>query len=149
MGTFFNPGNGSFTQDKNSEIYVDKTELLKFLNKKLGTNGKCIAVSHARRFGKSHAAGMIDAYYSLGSDSSKLFENTKIASDTDYEKYRNKYNVIHLDISSVWDYHKEDLIESIEERVCEDFQKIYGDSSSEILRYYLDFKVFSGYIGVI
>ena len=79
MGTFFNPGNGSFTQDKNSEIYIDKTELLKFLNKKLGTNGKCIAVSHARRFGKSHAAGMIDAYYSLGSDSSKLFENTKIA----------------------------------------------------------------------
>ena len=31
MGTFFNPGNGSFTQDKNSEIYIDKTELLKFL----------------------------------------------------------------------------------------------------------------------
>lgn len=135
MGTFFNPGNGSFTQDKNSEIYIDKTELLKFLNKKLGTNGKCIAVSHARRFGKSHAAGMIDAYYSLGSDSSKLFENTKIASDPDYEKYRNKYNVIHLDISSVWDYHKEDLIESIEERVCEDFQKIYGD----LLNYKRDF----------
>ena len=135
MGTFFNPGNGSFTQDKNSEIYIDKTELLKFLNKKLGTNGKCITVSHARRFGKSHAAGMIDAYYSLGSDSSKLFENTKIASDPDYEKYRNKYNVIHLDISSVWDYHKEDLIESIEERVCEDFQKIYGD----LLNYKRDF----------
>ena len=135
MGTFFNPGNGSFTQDKNSQIYIDKTELLKFLNKKLGTNGKCITVSHARRFGKSHAAGMIDAYYSLGSDSSKLFENTKIASDPDYEKYRNKYNVIHLDISSVWDYHKEDLIESIEERVCEDFQKIYGD----LLNYKRDF----------
>ena len=95
MGTFFNPGNGSFTQDKNSEIYIDKTELLKFLNKKLGTNGKCIAVSHARRFGKSHAAGMIDAYYSLGRDSSKLNEDTKHASDHNYEKYRNKYNIIH------------------------------------------------------
>ena len=35
----------------------------------------------------------------------------------------NKYNVIHLDISSVWDFHKEDLVESIHERVCEDFQK--------------------------
>ena len=103
MGIYFNPGNGSFTEDKNSQIYVDKTELLKFLNKRLKTNGKCIAVSHARRFGKSHAAGMIDAYYSLGSDSSKLFEDTKIASDPDYEKYRNKYNVIHLDISSFFD----------------------------------------------
>ena len=38
MGTFFNPGNGSFTQDKNSEIYIDKTELLKFLTLKLDMN---------------------------------------------------------------------------------------------------------------
>ena len=48
MGIYFNPGNGSFTEDKNSQIYIDKTELLKFLNKRLKTNGKCIAVSHAR-----------------------------------------------------------------------------------------------------
>lgn len=135
MGIFFNPGNGSFTKDRNYEIFVDKTELLKYLNRAIGTPKNCIAVSHARRFGKSHAAGMIDAYYSLGSDSAKLFKGTKIASDPDYEKYRNKYNVIHLDISSVWDYHKEDLIESIEERVCEDFQKIYGD----LLNYRRDF----------
>ena len=40
MGTFFNPGNGSFTQDKNSEIYIDKTELLKFLNKKIRNEWK-------------------------------------------------------------------------------------------------------------
>lgn len=128
MGTFFNPGNGSFTQDKNSEIYIDKTELLKFLNKKLGTNGKCIAVSHARRFGKSHAAGMIDAYYSLGSNSSKLFEDTKIASDPDYEKYRNKYNVIHLDISSFWDDYKDNLIEKIVEYIYDDIQEELGDT---------------------
>ena len=137
MGIYFNPGNGSFSKDRNYEIYVDKTELLKYLNKAIGSPRNCIAVSHARRFGKSHAAGMIDAYYSLGSDSSKLFENTKIASDSDYEKYRNKYNVIHLDISFVWDYHKEDLIESIEERVCEDFQKIYGDSLNYKRDFYL------------
>lgn len=128
MGVYFNPNNGSFARDKNSKIYVDKTELSTFLNDVLGTNRNCIAVSHARRFGKSHAAGMIDAYYSLGSDSTKLFEGTKIAADPNYKKYLNKYNVIHLDISSVWDSHKEDLIESIHERVCEDFQKVYGDS---------------------
>mgnify|MGYP002514904588 CR=1 FL=1 len=40
----------------------------------------------------------------------------------------NKYNVIHLDISSVWDFHKEDLVESIYERVCEDFKKEYADT---------------------
>lgn len=84
-------------------------------------------VSHARRFGKSHAAGMIDAYYSLGSSSAALFDDTKIAESPGYKKYMNKYNVIHLDISSVWDFHKEDLIESIHERVCEDFEKVYAD----------------------
>ena len=29
------------------------------------TGETCISVSHARRFGKSHAAGMIDGYYSI------------------------------------------------------------------------------------
>ena len=113
MGTYFNPNNESFRKDKKSEIYIDKTGLLEFLNKKIGTNNNCISVSHARRFGKSHAAGMIDAYYSLGSDSAKLFEGTKIATDPDYKKYLNQYNVIHLDISSVWDFHKEDLMRFI------------------------------------
>ena len=99
---------------------------MEYLNGVLGTNNKCIALSHARRFGKSHAAGMIDAYYSLGCDSSDLFEGTEISKNKDYRKYLNQYNVIHLDISSVWDFHKEDLIESIHQRVCEDFVKEYG-----------------------
>ena len=128
MGEYFNRNNGSFTEDKNSKIYVDKTGLLGFLNERLRTNDKCIAVSHARRFGKSHAAGMINAYYSLGSDSAKLFEGTKIASDPDFKKHLNKYNVIHVDISSIWDFHKEDIVETIQERICKDFQKVYGES---------------------
>ena len=128
MGIYFNPNNESFTKDRNYKIYIDKTGLLEYLNEVLGTPRNCIAVSHARRFGKSHAAGMIDAYYSLGCDSTELFKETKISTNADYKKYMNQYNVIHLDISSVWDFHKEDLIESIKERVCEDFHKEYGDT---------------------
>ena len=128
MGVYFNPGNESFTKDRNYKIYIDKTGLLEYLNESVGTPKNCIALSHARRFGKSHAAGMIDAYYSRGCDSTKLFEDTKIAGKSDFKKYMNKYNVIHLDISSVWDFHKEDLVESIYERVCEDFKKEYADT---------------------
>ena len=134
MGVYFNPNNESFTKDRNYKIYIDKTGLLEYLNEALGTPKNCIAVSHARRFGKSHAAGMVDAYYSLGCDSTKLFEDTKIANNADWKKHMNRYNVIHLDISSVWDFHKEDLIESIHDRVCDDFQKIYGEE----LRYEKD-----------
>lgn len=127
MGIYFNPSNGSFTKDKNDEIYVDKTGLLEYLNKMLGRSKNCIAVSRARRFGKSHAAGMIDAYYSLGSESSNLFDDTKISKSSDYRKHMNQYNVIHLDISSAWDFHKKDLIEFVRRIVCEDFQNYFNE----------------------
>ena len=127
MGIYFNPGNASFTRARNSMIYVDKTKLLEFLNKRIYTEDNCIALSHARRFGKSHAAGMIDAYYSLGSDSSKLFDDTKIASNADYKKYLNKYNVIHLDISSFWDDFKDNIVEKIQEYILDELKKDFGD----------------------
>ena len=56
MGVYFNPSNKSFTKDRNYKIYVDKTELLEFLNESLETPKNFISVSHARLFGKSHAA---------------------------------------------------------------------------------------------
>ena len=56
MGIYFNPNNKSFSRDRNYKIYIDKTGLLEYLNEALGTPKNCIAVSHARRFGKSHAA---------------------------------------------------------------------------------------------
>ena len=127
MGTYFNPNNESFTRDKNSKIYIDKTGLIEYLNDVICTNSNCIAVSHARRFGKSHAAGMVDAYYSRGCDSYELFKDTEIASKDCFRNHMNQYNVIHLDIASVWDFHKDDLIEEIHQRICKDLKKIYGN----------------------
>ena len=101
--------------------------MLEYLNESLGTPKNCISLSHARRFGKSHAAGMIDAYYSRGCDSSNLFDNTKIAESDDYRKYMNKYNVIHLDISSFWDSYKDNIVEKIIEYICEDIREVYED----------------------
>ena len=126
MGVYFNPSNASFKKDRNYKIYVDKTELIAYLNEIIDTPKNCLAVSHARRFGKSHAAGMIDAYYSLGCDSGELFDDTKIAGDADYRKYMNKYNVIHLDIASFWDDFKDDLVEKVKEYIIDDFRKSFN-----------------------
>lgn len=123
---YFNPGNESFTKDKNSELYLDKTGLLEYLNRVVGTNANCISVSHARRFGKSHAAGMIDAYYSRGCDSSDLFKDTEIATKDSYQKYLNQYNVIHIDVSSFWDVYKENIIEKIQEYIYDELERVYG-----------------------
>ena len=127
MGVYFNPNNGSFTKDRNYKIYIDKTGLLEYLNECLETPKNCIALSHARRFGKSHAAGMIDAYYSLGCDSSNLFDDTKIAESADYRKYMNKYNVIHLDVSTFWDSYRDNIVDKIIEYICKDFKAAFGD----------------------
>ncbi len=127
MGTYFNPGNRSYMQAVGSRIYVDKTGMLEYLNKLINSEEKCVALSHARRFGKSQAAGMIDAYYSLGSDSKEIFSKLEISKAPDFEEHLNKYNVIHLDISSVADFHKEDLVEEIEKRLKEEFLEVYGN----------------------
>ena len=127
MGIYFNPGNGSFTKDKNSQLYLDKTGLIEYLNRVICTNANCISVSHARRFGKSHAAGMIDAYYSRGCNSSDLFENTEIASKDSYAVHLNKYNVIHLDVSSFWDAYKDNVIKKIQEYIYDELKQVYGD----------------------
>ena len=127
MGIYFNPGNDSFKKDLNSELYLDKTGLLEYLNRVICTNANCISVSHARRFGKSHAAGMIDAYYSRGCDSSDLFKDTKIAKKDSYKKHKNKYNVIHIDVSSFWDVYKDNVIEKIKEYILDEFRQEYGN----------------------
>ena len=127
MGIYFNPNNESFTKDRNYKIYIDKTGLLEYLNESIGTPKNCIALSHARRFGKSHAAGMIDAYYSRGCDSSKLFDGTKISESPDYKKYMNKYNVIHIDVSSFWDFYKDNIVEKMIEYVVDDIKEVFDD----------------------
>ena len=123
MGTYFNPSNAGFRQAVNSRIYIDKTQLIDILNSRLFTEEKCISVSHARRFGKSQAADMIDAYYSRGCDSGKLFSKLEISKSYDFIKHLNKYNVLHLDMSSITDGHKDDFLIDMKRKVFDDISE--------------------------
>lgn len=98
MGRFLNPGNELFKESINSEIYVDKTDILEFLNRQINTRSKYICVSRPRRFGKSMTADMIAAYYDIGCDSQALFDGLKISSFESYKKHLNRHYVISLDI---------------------------------------------------
>ena len=55
MGIYLNPQGTDFEEALNSEIYVDKSGLIKYTNKVLRTKQKYICVSRPRRFGKSIA----------------------------------------------------------------------------------------------
>lgn len=98
MGRFVNPNNSAFQTALNSEIYVDKTGLIEYTNRILGSSQAYVCNSRPRRFGKSVTANMLAAYYSLGCDSRELFHDLNISKCKDYEKHLNKYDVIHFDV---------------------------------------------------
>jgi len=56
MGIYVNSGNGLFRKELNSEIYVDKTELIDAVNSRIDTMNCYLCVSRPCRFGKSMAA---------------------------------------------------------------------------------------------
>ena len=98
MGRFLNPDNSAFQVALNSEIYVDKTGLLEYTNRVMGTKQGYICNSRPRRFGKSITADMLTAYYSRGCSSREMFEKLNIGKSTDFLEHLNRYDVIHLDI---------------------------------------------------
>jgi hypothetical protein len=112
MGIYLNPGSGLFERAIHSEIYVDKTNLIKHVNNLIGTEQCYVCISRPRRFGKSMAANMLTAYYSRGYDASELFESFSIAQGKDsddiekqkeyamYRKHMNQYDVLAINVQS-------------------------------------------------
>ena len=129
MGILLNPDNIDFQEALNSEIYVDKTELILYTNKVLRTEQKYICVSRPRRFGKSMAANMLTAYYSRGCDSREMFSKYKIAKADSFEKHLNKYNVIHINMVNFLSHGNSmtEVISYLERRLIHELKREYSD----------------------
>ena len=100
MGIYLNPGNDGFRLIEKGS-YIDKTGLIRELNRRIDTTEGLVCVSRPRRFGKSFAAKMLCAYYDHTCDSDELFKDMEISSDPAYKEHLNKYNVIALDIAGL------------------------------------------------
>lgn len=102
MGIYLNPGKYAFEEAVRSEIFIDKSEMLIYLNSVVKTSQKYVCVSRPRRFGKTMAARMISAYYDREADSRELFEACKVSkvknSDeaSKWDKYLGSFDVIRL-----------------------------------------------------
>ena len=127
MGIFVNPENSAFQVALDSEIYVDKTGLLEYTNKVLGTLQGYICNSRPRRFGKSITANMLTAYYSKGCDSEEMFSGLEISQSASFKKHLNKYDVIHLDIQWCMEPAKgsKNIVSYISEKVISELQEYY------------------------
>ena len=128
MGRFVNPDNSAFQNAVNGEIYIDKSGLIELTNRFLGTPQEFICNSRPRRFGKSMAANMLAAYYSKGCDSRELFKGLQIEKNADYEKYLNKFDVIHFDVQ--WCFKEagsaEKTVSFITQTILAELRDIYG-----------------------
>lgn len=129
MGRYLNQGNENFQKSVNSEIYIDKTGLIKYTNRVINTLQGYVCISRPRRFGKSMAANMLTAYYSRGCDSRELFNEFEISKSMDFEKYRNKYNTISLNMQEFLSRSNniDELIDRVKKLVLRDIKKEYPE----------------------
>ncbi|ORX46950.1 hypothetical protein BCR32DRAFT_308485 [Anaeromyces robustus] len=89
----FNPGLESYKRVINSEVYVDKTELILEISQRIFTTENYICNSRPRRFGKTVTADMLTAYYNCKfndeNDIKEIIQNIK--------NYTNRYIVLIID----------------------------------------------------
>ncbi len=130
MSEFIDYGDYDFRTVRNSD-FVDKSDLLNFLNGKIDTEGKYICVSRPRRFGKSVAAKMAYAYYDRSSKSDELFEGLEITKSPDYKKHLNKYPTIDVDWNRFAAYKMETIITEAQKYIVKDLKKSYPDLQEE------------------
>ncbi|MCD8108621.1 MAG: ATP-binding protein [Clostridiales bacterium] len=129
MGLYLNPGHEAFRQIRRS-VYVDKTELIDFINSTIETPAKLTSFSRPRRFGKSFAAKMLCAYYDKSCDSGELFQGLKISEKDSYEEYLNKFDVIYWDITRFISRSKSrgtDVVADIQSATIEELRKAYPE----------------------
>ena len=95
MGRYLNPGCVNFEEALNSDIYVDKTDMIAYINSVVKTKQKYMCVSRPRRFGKTMATEMLAAYYGEG-DSRQLFADRKVAECENWDRYINQFDVVRV-----------------------------------------------------
>ena len=114
MGIYLNPNSANFEETLKRPIFVDKTMILKTLNRFIDQQNKYICVSRPRRFGKTIATDIISSYYSKGCNSREIFSKLKFGQDEDFESKLNKFNFIKIDLNS--EYRNSDNLFKSEQR---------------------------------
>ena len=136
MGTYLNPGKQSFNIAVNSQIFVDKTDMICYLNSVINTQQRFVSVSRPRRFGKTMAADMICAYYDREADSRELFENRKLAQssivqsagyEVNWDQYLGQFDVIRVVMTKIFKKKKtvSDALIEMQRLIIRDLKRAY------------------------
>ena len=131
MGIYVNSKNAYalYKKETAKPYFVDKTVLLKELFPLVEEGSHYLCITRPRRFGKTVMANMVASFFSKGHRANDVFQNLQIYQDKDYEKYLNKYTVIHImfnDLPRNCNSYKQ-YIDRIEEILIKDLKKEYPD----------------------
>ncbi|MCD7807088.1 MAG: AAA family ATPase, partial [Lachnospiraceae bacterium] len=131
MGYYLNSARAFtlYQNETNNPYYVDKTMLLAELIPLVKSGNKHICITRPRRFGKSVMASMIAAFFSKGTDASRVFDSLKIAQCPSYLEYMNRQNVIFINFSEAANLSKDYdvFINRIERTLKRDLQNAFPD----------------------
>ena len=129
MGTYLNPGKAAYQMAVNSEIFIDKTEMIQYINSVVNTQQRFVSVSRPRRFGKTMAADMICAYYDREADSRGLFEKRKLAQTAGWDEFLGKFDVVHLVMTRFFKSRitVNEALTKMQKIVIRDFKRAYPD----------------------
>lgn len=113
----------------NSEYFVDKSDIIAKISKRIRTNTKYICITKPRRFGKTSILNMLGAYYCKAYDAKALFDGAKISKNDTYMAHLNQYNVINLCLNDLPDDGTayEDYINLIKESIIDDIKEAYPE----------------------
>ena len=93
MALYLNQGNDKLKRYRNQDIFVDKSMFIRECNKVFNSENCYMCVTRPRRFGKTLALSMLNAYYSKGCDSKELLKDLKISKDSSFDKHLNKHTI--------------------------------------------------------
>ena len=138
MGLYINIGNDGFRAARNGE-YVDKSALIELVNNSLNSERQFMCVSRARRFGKSMAAKMLNAYYDRSCHSEELFHDLQIANSPSFLRFLNKYPVLYVDMTNFITRYRNsgDIVQHIQSDLLAEIKDAYPNvrfgSSDDLL----------------
>lgn len=102
MAVYLNTGSAlTLNQSIKNEYFVDKSDIIRAINKRIRTSTKYICITKPRRFGKTSVLNMLGAYYCKAGDSQSIFDNLNISRSVDYRTHLNSYNIINMSLNSL------------------------------------------------
>ncbi len=136
MPYFLNKTNRKFKEYETSRIFIDKSDIIRICNLNLYNSEKYMCVTRPRRFGKTLALSMLNAYYSKGCDSRSIFDKLNISKDESYLEHLNKHDVIFIDMASLYNKieNKDDFVKELKKYLILDFKEAFPSLNYEGLR---------------